>query len=107
MEYDFSNGQKQLFSLCRLVIRQHKLIVLDEATSSVDLDIDQEMHNLIRSEFKDSTVLTIAHRLETIMKSDRIIVMDKGQIAEIGSPEELLEANGLFSELVKANNFGE
>ncbi|KAJ2648943.1 Multidrug resistance-associated protein 1, partial [Coemansia sp. RSA 1285] len=79
--YDrFSNGQKQLFSLCRLLIRKRKIIVLDEATADVDLETDKEMQKLFRSEFKDSTVLTIAHRLETIMNSDRIIVMDKGRV---------------------------
>ncbi|KAJ1800166.1 Canalicular multispecific organic anion transporter 1 [Coemansia sp. RSA 2399] len=107
MDNDFSKGQKQLFSLCRLLIRKHKVVVLDEATASVDLDTDQGMQALIRSEFKESTVLTIAHRLETIMNSDRIIVMDKGQIVEVGSPDELLQNGGLFSELVKANDFGE
>ncbi|KAJ2499551.1 ATP-binding cassette glutathione S-conjugate transporter ycf1, partial [Coemansia sp. RSA 2049] len=79
-DYDrFSNGQKQLFSLCRLLMRKRKVIVLDEATADVDLETDKEMQKLFRSEFKDSTVLTIAHRLETIMNSDRIIVMDKGR----------------------------
>ncbi|KAJ1771400.1 Canalicular multispecific organic anion transporter 1, partial [Coemansia sp. RSA 1843] len=107
MDYDFSGGQKQLFSLCRLLIRQHKVIVLDEATASVDLDTDQDMQKLIRSEFKESTVLTIAHRLETIMNSDRIIVMDKGEIVEVGPPDELLQNGGYFSELAKANDFGE
>ncbi|KAJ1661797.1 ATP-binding cassette glutathione S-conjugate transporter ycf1, partial [Coemansia sp. RSA 1646] len=55
--------------------------------------------------FKDCTVLTIAHRLETIMGSDRIIVMDKGTVAEFGTPKELIEKGGYFAELVKANDF--
>ncbi|KAJ2512572.1 Multidrug resistance-associated protein 1 [Coemansia sp. RSA 1939] len=104
--YDrFSNGQKQLFSLCRLLIRKRKIIVLDEATADVDLETDKEMQKLFRSEFKDSTVLTIAHRLETIMNSDRIIVMDKGRVVEFGPPKELIKNGGYFSELVKANEF--
>ncbi|KAJ2865626.1 Multidrug resistance-associated protein 1 [Coemansia erecta] len=89
-----------------LLMRNRKIVVLDEATANVDLETDQHMQELIRSEFKDCTVLTIAHRLETIMNSDRIIVMDNGSIAEIGSPSELLEKNGHFAELVKANDFG-
>ncbi|KAJ1665264.1 Multidrug resistance-associated protein 1 [Coemansia sp. RSA 1646] len=101
----FSNGQQQLFSLCRLLMRKRKVIVLDEATADVDLETDQSMQKLFRSEFKDSTVLTIAHRLETIMGSDRIIVMDKGTIAEFGPPKDLIEKGGLFAELVKANDF--
>ncbi|KAJ2862942.1 Canalicular multispecific organic anion transporter 1, partial [Coemansia erecta] len=82
----FSDGQQQIFGLCRLLMRNHKVVVLDEATANVDQETDQHMQNLIRSEFEDCTVLTIAHRLETIMKSDRIIVMDNGRITEIGSP---------------------
>ncbi|KAJ2520134.1 Multidrug resistance-associated protein 1 [Coemansia sp. RSA 1939] len=104
--YDrFSNGQKQLFSLCRLLMRKRKVIVLDEATADVDLETDKEMQKLFRSEFKDSTVLTIAHRLETIMNSDRIIVMDKGRAVEFGPPKELIDQGGYFSELVKVNEF--
>ncbi|KAJ2860073.1 Multidrug resistance-associated protein 1 [Coemansia erecta] len=101
----FSNGQKQLFSLCRLLMRKHKIIVLDEATADVDAETDQEMQKLFRSEFKDSTVLTIAHRLETIMNSDRIIVMDKGKVVEFGPPNDLIKNGGYFAELVKANEF--
>ncbi|KAJ2612637.1 ATP-binding cassette glutathione S-conjugate transporter ycf1, partial [Coemansia sp. RSA 1804] len=100
-----SDGQKQLFSLCRLLMRKHKIIVLDEATADVDLETDKEMQRLFRSKFKDCTVLTIAHRLETIMNSDKIIVMDKGRVAEFGPPKELITQGGYFSELVKANDF--
>ncbi|KAJ2688671.1 Multidrug resistance-associated protein 1, partial [Coemansia sp. RSA 1285] len=101
----FSDGQKQLFSLCRLLMRKRKIIVLDEATADVDLETDNEMQKLFRSEFKDSTVLTIAHRLETIMNSDKIIVMDKGRVVEFGPPKDLIDQGGYFSELVKANEF--
>ncbi|KAJ2894636.1 ABC transporter C member 13 [Coemansia aciculifera] len=101
----FSNGQQQLFSLCRLLMRKRKVLVLDEATADVDLETDRKMQELIRSEFNDCTVLTIAHRLDTIMKSDRIIVMEKGEIAEIGPPQELIANGGMFAELVKANEF--
>ncbi|KAJ1731032.1 Canalicular multispecific organic anion transporter 1, partial [Coemansia biformis] len=95
-----------LFSLCRVLMRMRRVIVLDEATADVDLETDRHMQQLIRSEFSDRTVLTIAHRLETIMGSDRIIVMDNGRIAEIGSPQELIDAGGHFAGLVKANDFG-
>ncbi|KAJ2689346.1 ATP-binding cassette glutathione S-conjugate transporter ycf1 [Coemansia spiralis] len=84
-----------------------KIIVLDEATANVDLETDKMVQELIRKEFSDCTVLTIAHRLETIMKSDRIIVMDKGTIAEIGTPEELLAKDGMFAQLVKTSDFGQ
>ncbi|KAJ2732125.1 Multidrug resistance-associated protein 1 [Coemansia sp. BCRC 34962] len=106
-QYDsrFSSGQRQLFSLCRLLMRKRKVLILDEATAEVDLETDGKMQELIRSEFGDCTVLTIAHRLDTIMNSDRIIVMEKGKIAEIGPPQELIAKGGMFAELVKANEF--
>ncbi|KAJ2877864.1 Transporter of the ATP-binding cassette (ABC), partial [Coemansia aciculifera] len=101
----FSNGQQQLFSLCRLLMRKRKVMILDEATADVDMDTDRKMQELIRSEFSDSTIITIAHRLNTIMNSDRIIVMEKGEIVEIGPPQELRANRGKFAELVQANEF--
>ncbi|KAJ2417799.1 Multidrug resistance-associated protein 1 [Coemansia sp. RSA 2531] len=103
----FSSGQQQLFGLCRVIMRKQKIVVLDEATANVDLETDKSVQELIRKEFSDCTVLTIAHRLETIMNSDRIIVMDKGTIAEIGTPEELLAKDGMFAQLVKTSDFGQ
>ncbi|KAJ1747331.1 Canalicular multispecific organic anion transporter 1 [Coemansia sp. RSA 989] len=102
----FSSGQQQLFSLCRLLMRKRQVIVLDEATADVDLETDKEIQRLIRTEFAHSTVLTIAHRLETVMNSDRIVVMDKGRIVEVGPPQELIDKGGHFAELVNTSNFG-
>ncbi|PIA15922.1 P-loop containing nucleoside triphosphate hydrolase protein [Coemansia reversa NRRL 1564] len=102
----FSDGQQQLFSLCRILLRKRRIIVLDEATADVDLETDQSMQRLIRKEFSDSTIITIAHRLDTVMHSDRIIVMDKGQIVEIGPPQELIEKVGRFAELVRTSKQG-
>ncbi|KAJ2247898.1 hypothetical protein GGI13_004866, partial [Coemansia sp. RSA 455] len=76
-------------------------------TANVDLETDKSIQELISKEFRDCTVLTIAHRLETIMDSDRIIVMDKGTIAEIGTPQELLSKDGMFAQLVKSSEFGQ
>ncbi|KAJ2246967.1 Multidrug resistance-associated protein 1, partial [Coemansia sp. RSA 455] len=103
----FSSGQQQLFGLCRIIMRKQKIVVLDEATANVDLETDNSVQELIRKEFSNCTVLTIAHRLETIMNSDRIIVMDKGTIAEIGTPQELLTKDGMFAQLVKTSDFGQ
>ncbi|KAJ2007628.1 hypothetical protein H4R26_000648 [Coemansia thaxteri] len=90
-----SSGQRQLFSLCRLLMRkQGKVLVLDEATADIDSESDLKMQQLIRREFRESTVITIAHRLETIMNSDRIVVMDRGEIVEVGQPQELLKRDG-------------
>ncbi|KAJ2062031.1 Transporter of the ATP-binding cassette (ABC) [Coemansia sp. S146] len=101
----FSNGQQQLFSLCRLLMRKRKVMILDEVTADVDLETDRKMQELIRSEFSDSTVITIAHRLNTIMNSDRIIAMEKSEIVEMGPPQELRANGGKFAELVQANEF--
>ncbi|KAJ2812585.1 Canalicular multispecific organic anion transporter 1 [Coemansia furcata] len=100
-----SSGQQQLFGLCRITMRKRKIVVLDEATANVDLETDKSVQELIRKEFSDCTVLTIAHRLDTIMNSDRIVVMDKGTIAEIGTPQELLAKDGMFALLVKTSEF--
>ncbi|KAJ2755982.1 Multidrug resistance-associated protein 1 [Coemansia pectinata] len=98
---------QQLFGLCRVIMRRRRIIVLDEATANVDLEIDKSVQELIRKEFSGCTVLTIAHRLETIMNSDRIVVMDKGTVAEIGTPQELLAKDGMFAQLVKTSDFGQ
>ncbi|KAJ2743567.1 hypothetical protein GGI20_003649 [Coemansia sp. BCRC 34301] len=106
-QFDIENiGQQQLLGLCRVIMRKHKIIVLDEATANVDLEADRSVQELIRKEFGDCTVLTIAHRLDTIINSDRIVVMDKGTIAEVGTPQELLAKDGMFAQLVKTSDFG-
>ncbi|KAJ1938445.1 ABC transporter C member 13 [Kickxella alabastrina] len=102
-----SGGQRQLFSLCRMLMRKCKILVLDEATANVDLETDGSMQELIKKEFNECIVLTIAHRLETVMNSDRIIVMERGEIAEIGAPQDLLKNGGLFADLVRTNDFGQ
>ncbi|KAJ2223564.1 Multidrug resistance-associated protein 1, partial [Coemansia sp. RSA 518] len=99
--YSFSNGQQQLFSLCRLMLRKRRIILLDEATANMDLDTDKNIQRLIRDEFNKCTVLTIAHRLETVMNSDRIVVMDKGKIVEVGPPKELIAKGGVFADMVQ------
>ena len=97
----FSVGQKQLLCLARALLRNNKFLVLDEATSNVDMETDRFIQECIRQRFADTTVLTIAHRLNTIANYDKIIVMDKGQVAEMGSPLELIERQGVFSEMVE------
>jgi ATP-binding cassette subfamily C (CFTR/MRP) protein 1 len=86
-----SQGQHQLFSLARALLRKKgRILLLDEAMSSVDNDTDRLMQDLIRQEFADWTVITIAHRLNTIQDSDRIIVMESGKIVEAGKPADLI-----------------
>jgi len=86
-----SVGQRQLICLARALLRKTKVLILDEATAAVDLETDDLIQATIRREFKGCTVLTIAHRLNTIMDYDRIMVLDKGRIVEFDSPQALLE----------------
>ena len=91
---NFSLGQRQLMALARALVRDSQIIVCDEATSSVDMETDERIQDTIRTGFKGKTLLCIAHRLRTILSYDRIVVMDQGQIAEIGPPKELYAAQG-------------
>ncbi|OJJ42489.1 hypothetical protein ASPZODRAFT_105215 [Penicilliopsis zonata CBS 506.65] len=96
----FSPGQKQLLCFARAMVRpQGKILILDEATSSIDGQTDSIMQSLIRSEFASHTVIAIAHRLDTIVDFDEVIVMETGRIKERGPPAALLEEKGAFAEL--------
>ena len=98
---NFSVGQRQLICLARAMLRRSKLVVLDEATASIDNETDAILQSTIREVFADATVLTIAHRLHTIMDSTQVMVFDQGKLAEFDSPPKLLEdEESLFSKLV-------
>ncbi|XP_043526934.1 multidrug resistance-associated protein 1 isoform X5 [Frieseomelitta varia] len=99
---NLSIGQRQLICLARALLRKTKVLILDEATASVDLETDDLIQRTIRQEFKDCTILTIAHRLNTILDSDRVIVLDNGRIVEYDSPESLLHnSTSLFNSIAK------
>ncbi len=87
---NLSVGQKQLVCLARALLKKSKILVLDEATAAVDLQTDELIQRTIRKEFFDCTIVTIAHRLNTIMDYDKVIVMDKGAVVEYDSPNILL-----------------
>ena len=88
---NLSVGQRQLVCLARALLRKTKVLILDEATAAVDLETDDLIQATIRKEFVDSTVLTIAHRLNTIMDYDKIMVLDKGLLVEYDTPNNLLD----------------
>ncbi|KAL1513416.1 hypothetical protein ABEB36_002835 [Hypothenemus hampei] len=98
---NFSVGQRQLVCLARAIIRKNRILLLDEATANVDPHTDGLIQATIRSKFTECTVLTIAHRLHTIMDSDKVLVMDAGRNVEFDCPFVLLENKGVFSELVQ------
>ncbi len=100
---NFSMGQRQLLCIARALLRKPKILVLDEATASIDNETDALIQKMIREQFHGHcTVLTIAHRLHTIMDSDRVMVLDSGNIVEFDSPQKLLEQdNGVFKVLWK------
>lgn len=98
---NFSIGQKQLFCLARAFLRDNKILVLDEATASIDLETDNKLQRVIASAFGDKTVITIAHRISTILKYDRVMVLEKGEVKEFDSPQTLLKnPTSIFSSLV-------
>jgi ATP-binding cassette, subfamily B, multidrug efflux pump len=96
-----SVGQRQLLSFIRAMVYDPKILVLDEATSSVDSETEEMIQNAISKMMTNRTSIAIAHRLSTIQKADKIIVLDKGEIKESGSHEELLASNGLYAQLHK------
>ncbi|KAH7839010.1 hypothetical protein Vadar_033687 [Vaccinium darrowii] len=100
---NFSVGQRQLLSLARALLRRSKILVLDEATAAVDVRTDSLIQRTIREEFKSCTMLIIAHRLNTIIDSDQILVLDAGQVLEYDTPEKLLlNETSAFSKMVQS-----
>lgn len=96
----YSSGQRQLICLARALVTRNKIIVLDEATANMDPETDKLLHETIRVHFGHSTVLTIAHRINTVIKSDKVLVVDGGRIVQYGKPNDLLrQRDGQFRKM--------
>ncbi|CAL6042077.1 Xenobiotic-transporting_ATPase / Multidrug resistance-associated protein [Hexamita inflata] len=102
---NFSSGQRQLVCVVRALLREAEVIILDEATAYVDHDTDQIIQKIVKEQLRDKIVLSIAHRLDTVLGMDKVLVMDQGLVAEFGTKEELMRIDGgIFRELaLKAN----
>ncbi|KAK7205031.1 P-loop containing nucleoside triphosphate hydrolase protein [Myxozyma melibiosi] len=101
---NISQGQRQLVCLARSLLKAPQIIILDEATASIDYETDSKLQVTIRQEFKDTTVLTIAHRLRSVIDYDRIMVMDAGRVVEYDRPYELLrQTESLFAEMARSS----
>eukprot|EP01016_Furgasonia_blochmanni_P004503 TRINITY_DN11747_c0_g1_i2.p1 TRINITY_DN11747_c0_g1~~TRINITY_DN11747_c0_g1_i2.p1 ORF type:complete len:232 (+),score=47.39 TRINITY_DN11747_c0_g1_i2:769-1464(+) len=100
-----SIGEKQLLCIARAILKRTKIVLMDEATSSIDVVTENIIQNTIKEEFKENTVITIAHRLNTIIHSDMILVLNFGEIAEYDSPVNLLQnPESLFYKLWEESN---
>ncbi|XP_067346643.1 ATP-binding cassette sub-family C member 9 isoform X2 [Channa argus] len=101
---NFSVGQRQLFCLARAFVRKSSILIMDEATASIDMATENILQKVVMTAFADRTVVTIAHRVHTILTADVVIVMKRGNILEYGKPETLLEEeDGMFASFVKAD----
>jgi len=100
---NFSAGEKQLICMARAILKRSRVLLMDEATASVDYATDELISQTIRREFADSTILTIAHRLRTVIDYDKVLVLDKGRIVEYDRPHDLLQnESSMFYALCKA-----
>ncbi|KAH9136640.1 hypothetical protein AeRB84_018334 [Aphanomyces euteiches] len=103
---NFSVGERQMLCMARALLRQARIVVMDEATAAIDHETDQNLQRVIRTEFASSTVLTIAHRLDTVLDSDRILVFDQGRLVQCDSPKSLIiQGSGIFFDLCSEGGY--
>ena len=102
---NLSSGEKQLICICRAILRNNKVVLMDEATANIDIKTEEAIQKLIHEKFADATVITIAHRLNTIIHSDKVLVLDKGMVEEFDTPKVLMEdRTSIFYSFIKKLN---
>ncbi|KAK4661747.1 ATP-binding cassette glutathione S-conjugate transporter ycf1 [Podospora pseudopauciseta] len=100
--------QRQLVSLARAMLTPSNILVLDEATAAVDVQTDALLQNTLRGPlFANRTIITVAHRINTILDSDRVVVLERGEVVEFDTPEKLMEKRGVFYGLVREAGLAE
>ncbi|KAH9110232.1 hypothetical protein AeMF1_014899 [Aphanomyces euteiches] len=103
---NYSVGERQMLCMARALLRQCRIVIMDEATAAIDHETDQNLQRVIREEFASSTVLTIAHRLDTVLDNDRILVFDQGTIVQNDTPANLIQAGrGIFYDLCEEGGY--
>ena len=98
---ELSGGEKQLLAFARVLCRDPAILVLDEATASMDTDTENILEQTVADSFRNRTSLVIAHRLSTVRRADRIVVMEGGMIREEGTHDQLMERGGIYHNLVR------
>ena len=99
-----SGGERQRISIARCILKDAPIIILDESTASVDVDNESYIQEAIGELCKDKTIVVIAHRLNTIVDADKIMVISEGNIAESGNHSELINKNGIYAKMVESRN---
>ena len=95
-----SGGERQRISIARALLKDSPIVLLDEATASLDVENESQVQEALSNLLADKTVLVIAHRMRTVMNADKIVVLDEGRLVEQGPPDELLRQQGLFAKMV-------
>ena len=95
-----SGGERQRISIARALLKNAPVILLDEATASMDAESETLVQDALSVLLKDKTVMVIAHRMRTVANADKIVVLDDGKVSEMGTPQELMKKNGLYAHLV-------
>ena len=96
-----SGGERQRISIARAILKDAPVIILDEATASMDVENESMVQEALSELLRNKTVLVIAHRMRTIAGADKIVVLENGRVAEQGNPEELMKNGGIFSKMAR------